>query len=113
MRLALALLALWPTFALQALATDPADADGAQRAPVALVTGSDRGLGLALTQELVMRGWRVVATCRDPARATVLQAFAAAHARVTLEHALVTYLQTLSPDKGGRLYSYSGQEVPW
>ncbi len=27
-------------------------------APVALITGSDRGIGLALTREFVARGWR-------------------------------------------------------
>lgn len=26
--------------------------------PVALITGSDRGIGLALTREFVARGWR-------------------------------------------------------
>jgi NAD(P)-dependent dehydrogenase (short-subunit alcohol dehydrogenase family) len=226
MRLLLAALAAWLTFGLRALAADPGAAERVQHPPVALVTGSDRGLGLALTEELAMRGWRVVATCRDPAHASALQAFAAAHTDVTLEpldvsddaaidrlatkyhdqpidalinnagitgdlarqhvgaiedkgfeqvmrvnayaplrmaqaflesvaasvvgivspgrvdtdmqrayqaaraaagsplttpvaapadsaRALVTYIETLSPDKGGRFYSYSGGEVPW
>jgi NAD(P)-dependent dehydrogenase (short-subunit alcohol dehydrogenase family) len=52
---------------------------------VALITGSDRGLGYALTQELVARGWRVIATCRTPEKAAELRAFAAAHAGVTIE----------------------------
>jgi NAD(P)-dependent dehydrogenase (short-subunit alcohol dehydrogenase family) len=54
-------------------------------APVALITGSDRGLGFALTQELVARGWRVIATCRTPDKATELKAFAAAHSGVMIE----------------------------
>ena len=27
--------------------------------------------------------------------------------------ALVTYIETLGPEKAGRFYSYNGQEVPW
>jgi NAD(P)-dependent dehydrogenase (short-subunit alcohol dehydrogenase family) len=34
---------------------------------VAIVTGSSRGLGLALTRELVTRGWKVVVDARDGA----------------------------------------------
>lgn len=36
--------------------------------PLALVTGASRGLGLALTAELVARGWHVVVDARDPHR---------------------------------------------
>lgn len=32
----------------------------------ALVTGSSRGIGLALCRELHHRGWNVIATCRNP-----------------------------------------------
>jgi NAD(P)-dependent dehydrogenase (short-subunit alcohol dehydrogenase family) len=53
--------------------------------PVALVTGSDRGIGLALTQEFAARGWKVIATCRDPARAQALKDFAATHPAVAIE----------------------------
>ncbi len=65
-----------PTRASVAPATAP---------PVALITGSDRGIGFALTKELVARGWKVVATCRAPARAQALQEFAASHPLVTIE----------------------------
>lgn len=34
--------------------------------PVALVTGSSRGIGLALVRELAADGWKVIATCLDP-----------------------------------------------
>ena len=44
-----------------------------------LVTGANRGLGLAFTAELLERGARVLACCRDPAHAEVLAALAAAH----------------------------------
>lgn len=41
--------------------------DPAPPAPVALVTGGSRGLGSALTAELVRRGWHVVVDGRDAA----------------------------------------------
>jgi NAD(P)-dependent dehydrogenase (short-subunit alcohol dehydrogenase family) len=42
----------------------------------ALVTGASRGLGLAFTHQLLVAGWHVVATCRQPGRATRLNALA-------------------------------------
>jgi NAD(P)-dependent dehydrogenase (short-subunit alcohol dehydrogenase family) len=50
-----------------------------------LITGSDRGIGFALAQEFESRGWHVIATCRDPARAIELNAFAKGHPEVILE----------------------------
>jgi len=55
-----------------------------------MITGSDRGLGFALVQEFESRGWQVIATARDPAKATDLNAFAKAHPRVTVETLDVT-----------------------
>ena len=57
----------------------------ADPAPVALVTGSDRGIGLALTRELIRRGWRVSATCRKPEHAADLKTLAATHAALIIE----------------------------
>jgi NAD(P)-dependent dehydrogenase (short-subunit alcohol dehydrogenase family) len=70
--------------------------------PVALITGSDRGIGFALTQELVARGWKVLATCRDPQHAQALQTFAAAHSSVAIETLDVT--STASIDALARKY---------
>ena len=56
----------------------------------ALITGSDRGIDFALVQEFENRGWEVIATARDPAKATELNAFAKAHPRVTVEKLDVT-----------------------
>lgn len=45
----------------------------------ALVTGANRGLGLEFTRQLLDRGERVVAACRQPGRALELTRLAAAH----------------------------------
>ena len=45
----------------------------------ALVTGANRGLGLALTRQLLEAGRRVVATARSPGKATSLNALAGEH----------------------------------
>lgn len=42
----------------------------------ALIVGASRGLGLGLTEELVGRGWSVVATARNPRQATDLRQLA-------------------------------------
>lgn len=39
-----------------------------------LITGANRGIGLALVREYLQRGRRVVATCRQPEQASALQA---------------------------------------
>jgi NAD(P)-dependent dehydrogenase (short-subunit alcohol dehydrogenase family) len=70
--------------------TKSGDTASSKSAPVALITGSDRGIGFALVQELETRGWRVVATCRDPEHADALKMFAAAHPRVAIEPLDVT-----------------------
>lgn len=44
-----------------------------------LVTGAGRGLGLEFTRQLLARGDRVVATCRQPGKANALNALAGEH----------------------------------
>jgi len=44
-----------------------------------LVTGANRGLGLEFVQQLLARGTRVIAACRQPGRALKLTELAAAH----------------------------------
>lgn len=53
-----------------------------------LVTGANRGLGLAFVTQLLERGARVLACCRDPAQANVLNALAAAHGGRLAVHGL-------------------------
>ncbi|MEP7043365.1 MAG: SDR family oxidoreductase [Dokdonella sp.] len=44
-----------------------------------LVTGANRGLGLEFTRQLLARGERVIATCRQPGRALELTRLAGEH----------------------------------
>jgi NAD(P)-dependent dehydrogenase (short-subunit alcohol dehydrogenase family) len=68
-----------------------ASAAAATRAtPVALVTGANRGIGLALSTVLAEKGWRVIATCRDPEHADELKALSARHPAVTVDRLDVT-----------------------
>src|SRR5512139_1135092 len=50
-----------------------------------LLIGASRGLGLGLAAELARRGWQVIATARDPARATELAALAERTGRIEIE----------------------------
>jgi NAD(P)-dependent dehydrogenase (short-subunit alcohol dehydrogenase family) len=40
--------------------------------PRILITGSSRGIGFALTKVFAEKGWNVIATCRNPERASML-----------------------------------------
>jgi NAD(P)-dependent dehydrogenase (short-subunit alcohol dehydrogenase family) len=53
--------------------------------PTVLITGSNRGIGLALA-----RGWGVIATCRSPAQAGALRALREQHPQVVIERLDVT-----------------------
>ena len=57
---------------------------------VALVTGANRGIGLALSTVLAERGWHVIATCRDPEHADELKALSAKYPAVTIDRLDVT-----------------------
>ena len=58
--------------------------------PTILLTGSNRGVGLALAEEYAARGWNVIATTRSPDRATDLQALAQKNPKVLIERLDVT-----------------------
>ena len=59
-------------------------------APTVLVTGANRGIGLAIARVYLTRGWNVIATARRPDEATALQALSAAHPRLAIEPLDVT-----------------------
>jgi NAD(P)-dependent dehydrogenase (short-subunit alcohol dehydrogenase family) len=57
----------------------------AARTPAVLITGTNRGLGLALATLYARRGWRVIAAAREPEQAADLQAVAQKYPNVTVE----------------------------
>lgn len=63
--------------------------------PTILLTGSNRGVGLALAQEYAAQGWNVIATCRTPSKAKELQALAAGNPKVLVEKLDVTDLREI------------------
>ncbi len=58
--------------------------------PTIFLTGSNRGVGLALTKEYAAQGWNVIATCRTPKKADELRALAAANPKIIVEQLDVT-----------------------
>lgn len=44
--------------------------------PTVMITGANRGIGFELARRYAADGWRVLATCRDPAKADALKALA-------------------------------------
>lgn len=85
--LLLTLLAVSPVWA--AKVQDPAS-------PTILLTGSNRGVGLALAQEYAAKGWNVIATCRTPSKAKDLRALAASNPKVLVERLDVTDVRQIS-----------------
>lgn len=88
-----ALAALAGALALQlasseAGAAQEGEADGGLK--TVLITGSNRGIGLAFAEWYAEQGWNVVATCRSPERADDLNALAAEHANLSVEQLDVT-----------------------
>jgi NAD(P)-dependent dehydrogenase (short-subunit alcohol dehydrogenase family) len=53
--------------------------------PIALIIGASRGLGLALAEEYLQRGWHVVATVRGEARTRLHDLAAKADGRLEVE----------------------------
>ena len=81
---------LWSLLLIALLPAALHAAESPPKPGTAFITGSDRGIGFALVQEFESRGWQVIATTRDPAKATELIAFAKDHPRVTVEKLDVT-----------------------
>ena len=53
--------------------------------PTALITGANRGIGYEFARQYAADGWRVVACCREPARAEDLRAVKGAVSIHTLD----------------------------
>jgi NAD(P)-dependent dehydrogenase (short-subunit alcohol dehydrogenase family) len=80
----------WLLPVLTVLLSVTAAADPPANPGTALITGSDGGIGFALVQEFESRGWQVIATVLDPAKATNLNVFAESHPRISVEKLDVT-----------------------
>lgn len=65
-------------------------------APTVLVTGANRGLGLAWAEKYAARGWQVIATARRPEAADDLRALAESSDRVRIEKLDVTVPESIS-----------------
>lgn len=86
----LVLAAFLGALGLMAARTESLAADAAAR-PTVLITGANRGIGLALARHYAQRGWNVVATARKPEEADDLEAISKAHpGTLTLETLDVT-----------------------
>lgn len=68
--------------------------------PTALITGATRGLGLAFARQYVHAGWRVIAVCREPARADGLRTLGSAVATHALDVADFGAVARLGPALG-------------
>ena len=73
--------------ALAAVGSSAATAAGEPptRAPTVLVTGANRGIGLEFAHQYAERGWKVIATARDPSKATELRQLASQHPNLIVE----------------------------
>ena len=60
-----------------------------------LITGSNRGLGLEFTKQYAARGWKVIATARNPESAAELKAIAAKSRNVTVDTLDVANLRAI------------------
>ncbi len=73
--------------------------------PTVLITGANRGIGLELVRQYSARDWHIIATARDPAEATDLQALAARDPDISIEaldvtdHARIGQLATRLKDQ--------------
>ena len=61
-----------------------------------LITGSNRGIGLALAEHYAKEGWKVIATCRKPNQAVRLKNIADKHPLVMIEKIDVTDMETIN-----------------
>ena len=87
---AVALLALGANLAAEA--DVPASGD---YQPTVLITGANRGIGLALADHYGSHGWRVIATSRNPESSGELRALAARYPAITVERLDVTDLKAI------------------
>ena len=79
-----------------AAAADPQAPAAHSAAPTVLITGSNRGIGLAFAKWYAEQGWNVVATCRRPEQAHDLEALLIEHENLVIERLDVTSEEQIS-----------------
>jgi NAD(P)-dependent dehydrogenase (short-subunit alcohol dehydrogenase family) len=72
------------------IGTIPAQAAFDPHSPTVLITGSNRGIGLALTERYGREDWNIIATARSPAKADALLALQARYPKIAIEQLDVT-----------------------
>ena len=63
---------------------------------IVLITGSNRGIGLALAERYAKDGWKVIATCRNPSQAVKLKTIADKYPLIMIEKIDVTDMETIN-----------------
>ena len=66
-----------------------------QTHPTVFITGSNRGIGLALAKNYAIKGWNVIATCRSPERADDLMELIGNYPNISIEKLDVTDLDQI------------------
>lgn len=64
--------------------------------PTVLITGANRGLGLEFTRQYAADGWRVIACCRSPEKATALKTLAEKTDSVQIEKLDITNAEDIA-----------------
>tara|TARA_Y100001001_G_scaffold155634_1_gene171607 strand:- start:330 stop:1169 length:840 start_codon:yes stop_codon:yes gene_type:complete len=66
-----------------------------QSNPTVFITGSNRGIGLALVRNYAIKGWNIIATCRSPERANDLNKLLDDYPNISIEKLDVTDLDEI------------------
>jgi len=67
------------------IGTGPVHAHEESAQQTVLITGANRGIGFEFAKQYADKGYRVIATCRNPAKADDLNAFAKSNSNVIVE----------------------------
>ena len=101
------MVAVFVAIVLSAIMPGVGVANVADEVRTVLITGSNRGIGLEFVRQYAAAGWRVIATCRNPGKATELNALAQDNPRILVELLDVTKAKGIAVLSG----KYAGQPL--